>query len=240
MVSEEFISNLAVKYQTSELNIRREYFQHLFLSYFYQQPKSANIYFKGGTALRILHNSPRFSEDLDFDSTLINFKGIEDLLLDALSQMEKENVVFSLKEAKQTTGGFLGVVSFEAFEQPVEIRIEVSLRKTDKKGETVAVTGNDYVPPYNVVAVTEKELISGKMKALLDRKKPRDFYDLYFILRKQLPIPDKKTILAKALTALRASNINFDVELKQFLPKSHWLIIKDFKQTLKREIARNI
>lgn len=240
MVSEEFIRNLAVKYQTNELNIRREYFQHLFLSYFYQQPKSANIYFKGGTALRILHNSPRFSEDLDFNSAFINFKGIEDLLVDTLAQMEKENMVFSLKEAKKTTGGFLGAVSFEAFEQPVEIRIEVSLREADKKGETVAITGNDYVPPYNLIAVTEKELIAGKMRALLDRKKPRDFYDLYFILRKQLPIPGKKTVLAKALIALRASKINFDVELKQFLPKSHWIIIKDFKQTLKREIARNI
>lgn len=240
MVSEEFISNLAVKYQTNELNIRREYFQHLFLAYFYQQPKSANIYFKGGTALRILYNSPRFSEDLDFNSSLINFKGIEDLLVDTLAQMEKENVSFSLKEAKQTTGGFLGVVSFEAFEQHMEIRIEVSLREADKKCETVAVTGNDYVPPYNLIAVTEKELVAGKMRALLDRKKPRDFYDLYFILRKQLPIPNKKTVLAKALTALRASKINFDVELKQFLPKSHWIIIKDFKQTLKREIARYI
>jgi len=240
MVSEEFISNLAVKYQTNELNVRREYFQHLFLSYFYQQSESAKIYFKGGTALRILYNSPRFSEDLDFNSPLINFKEIEDLLLDTLAQMEKENVAFSLKEAKQTSGGFLGAVSFEAFEQPVEIRIEVSFRKADKIGETVAITGNDYVPPYNVIAVTEKELIAGKIRALLDRKKPRDFYDLYFILRKQLPIPNKKTVLTQAQANLSASKINFDVELKQFLPKSHWIIIKDFKQTLKREIDRSI
>src|SRR3989338_3572331 len=197
MVSEEFISNLAVKYQTNELNVRREYFQHLFLSYFYQQSESAKIYFKGGTALRILYNSPSFSEDLDFNSPLINFKEIEDLLLDTLAQMEKENVAFSLKEAKQTSGGFLGAVSFEAFEQPVEIRIEVSFRKADKIGETVAITGNDYVPPYNVIAVTEKELIAGKIRALLDRKKPRDFYDIYFILRKQLPIPNKKTVLTQ-------------------------------------------
>lgn len=240
MVSEEFISSLAVKLQTNQLNVRREYFQHLFLSYFYQQPKAENLYFKGGTALRILYNSPRFSEDLDFNSVGLNFKEIEDLLIETLSQMERGNVAFSLKEAEQTTGGFLGTVSFESFEQPVEIRIEVSLRKADKNGETVAVTNNDYVPPYNIIAVIEKELVSGKIKALLDRKKPRDFYDLYFILRKQLPIPDKKTVLAKALIVLRSSDINFEIELKQFLPKSHWVIIRNFKQTLKREIERVI
>lgn len=238
MISEEFINSLAVKYQTNQVNIRREYFQHLFLSYFYQQPKAANIYFKGGTALRILYNSPRFSEDLDFNSTAINFKGVEDLLLDVLSQMEKENVVFSLQEAKQTSGGFLGTIFFEAFKQPVEIRIEISLREADKTGQTLAIT-NDYVPIYNIVAVTEKELVASKIRALLARGKPRDFYDLYFILRKQLPIRDKKVILSKALNALALSKINFERELKLFLPKTHWLIIKDFKKTLKQEIDRS-
>ena len=48
MISEEFITDLANKYQTNGLNIRREYFQYLFLYYFYQQPKAASIYFKGG------------------------------------------------------------------------------------------------------------------------------------------------------------------------------------------------
>lgn len=240
MVSEKLIASLAVKYQTNESNIRREYFQHLFLSYFYRQPKAANIYFKGGTALRILYNSPRFSEDLDFNSIDINLKEIEDLLLDVLYQMERENISFELAEAKQTSGGFLGKILFKAFEQPVEIKIEISLRDADKTSETVAVANNDYVPPYNIVAVTEKELIFGKIQALLNRHKPRDFYDLYFILRKQLPIPDKKDILSRVLSVLRASRINFDTELKTFLPKTHWIIIKDFKSSLEREIKNSL
>ena len=66
MISEKTIKELTQKYQTTEINIIREYCQHLFLSYFYQKRKSEQIYFKGGTALRIIYNSPRFSEDLDF------------------------------------------------------------------------------------------------------------------------------------------------------------------------------
>ncbi|MDO8639185.1 MAG: nucleotidyl transferase AbiEii/AbiGii toxin family protein [Candidatus Daviesbacteria bacterium] len=240
MIGDEEIQKLATRYQTSAGNVRREYFQYLFLFYFYQQPKAKDIFFKGGTALRIIYNSPRFSEDLDFSCGRIDYKEIENLIEDTLAQIEKENVKFNLKEAKQTTGGFLAIISFEVFEQPIDIKIEISLRKGEGKGEIMGVTNNDYVPPYNIITVTEEQLVAEKIEALLNRKKPRDFYDLYFILRSQMLSPKKKNILPKTLKALIESDINFEVELKQFLPKSQWMIIKDFKNNLKREIQRYI
>jgi len=75
---------------------------------------------------------------------------------------------------------------------------------------------------------------------LLDRKKPRDFYDLYFILRSRLVVAQKREVLPKVLKVLKESNLNFEKELKQYLPKSHWAIIKDFKKTLKKELERFI
>lgn len=236
MIGEGEIQKLANKYQTNELNVRREYFQHLFLSYFYQQPKAADIPFKGGTALRLLYQSPRFSEDLDFNCALVDYREIESLLEETLAQIEKENIKFNLKEATQTSGGFLAIISFEAFEQGIDIRVEISQRVVEKKGEVMGVTNNDYVPPYNVNAVTQEQLVAEKMAALLSRKKPRDFYDLYFILRARMISSEKKKILPQALTALNESNINFEGELKQFLPKTHWAIIRDFKNILEREI----
>ena len=47
MLEESLIKTLAVKFQTTELNIRREYAQHLFLSYFYQRPETKKVWFKG-------------------------------------------------------------------------------------------------------------------------------------------------------------------------------------------------
>ena len=47
----------------------------IFLSYLYQEPGSEKLLFKGGTALRIVFKSPRFSEDLDFSG--FNFKHAE-------------------------------------------------------------------------------------------------------------------------------------------------------------------
>lgn len=237
MISEETILTLANKYQTNVINVRREYFQHLFLSYFYQQPKAENIFFKGGTNLRLLHNSPRFSEDLDFNCAFINYEGIEALVLETLSQMEKENVKFLIKEGKPTSGGFLATISFEGFSSLVEIQIEISQREEEKIGEVVAVA-NDFIPTYNVVSVTEQQLVFEKLRALSERKKPRDFYDLYFLLRSRLPIPQKKEVFPKVLAVLKEKDLNFEGELKQFLPKTHWAIIRDFRNTLEREINR--
>lgn len=237
MIAEDAIKALTNKYQTTEDNVQREYFQHLFLSYFYQQPKSENIFFKGGTALRILYNSPRFSEDLDFNSAFIDYTGIESLVLETLGCMEKENIAFTIREGTQTSGGFFAIVSFSGFARLIDMQIEISQREEEKKRELIAVAC-DFVPAYNVVAVTENQLVFEKIRALLERKKPRDFYDLYFLLRKQLPIPNKKELFPKVLQALREKDINFEGELKRFLPKSHWAIIRDFKTTFEREINR--
>lgn len=237
MISEERIKELSIRYQTTENNVRREYYQHLFLSYFYQQPKSEQILFKGGTALRILYNSPRFSEDLDFNSANINNRDTETLVLDTLNYMEKENIHFTLKEGVPTSGGFLGILLFEEFAVPVTIQIEISQRAEEKRGEVMAIV-SDFIPPYNVTGVTEQQLVFEKIRALLNRKKPRDFYDLYFILRKGLVIPEKKDVLPKVLRILQQSDINFEAELRQFLPKSQWTIIRNFKQTLERELQR--
>lgn len=239
MISEEQIKLLTNKYQTAEGNILREYFQHLFLSYFYQQEVSSSIYFKGGTALRILYKSPRFSEDLDFTASLINVKDIESLLIATLEQIEKENIQISLKESTPTSGGFIAIVSFNAFEHLTDIRLEISMRKNQERGDILAVS-SDYVPSYNIFALNVEQLVDEKIAALLNRRKPRDFYDLYFILRALMLPPEKKNILPQALKALKESDINFEAELKQFLPKTHWMIIKDFKTTLEREITRTI
>lgn len=68
MISSDFVKRLATQTQTTELNILREYLQHLFLSYFYKRKDSEKVLFKGGTALKFIYGSPRFSEDLDFSA----------------------------------------------------------------------------------------------------------------------------------------------------------------------------
>ena len=66
MISREQINEFAKRLAIDEFTIMREYMQVVFLSVLYSIPGSAKIYFKGGTAIRLLLKSGRFSEDLDF------------------------------------------------------------------------------------------------------------------------------------------------------------------------------
>jgi predicted nucleotidyltransferase component of viral defense system len=237
MLTDTMLASLATRLQTTTLNIRREYVQHLFLSYLYQQPETDHIYFKGGTALRMLYHSPRFSEDLDFSSSVRSIRVIEAAILETLAAMTRENLVVDLDESKETTGGYLAIVKCRMGETTVTLQIEISLRERALTGEAVTIV-SDFVPAYLVVALAKERLISEKMRALTSRKKARDFYDLYFILRANLLPARSHTVLAAALQVLRESKIDFEKELKEFLPKSHWAIIRDFPASLEREIER--
>lgn len=103
MIDESFLIQHATKSQTIVKNIAREYLQHLFLSRFYQLKKSEYFFFKGGTALRLVFRSPRFSEDIDFTASR-NSGLFEDLFQDTLIAMEQERLRIAVQESKPTTG----------------------------------------------------------------------------------------------------------------------------------------
>ncbi len=237
MISNSVIQNLSIRLQSTELNIRREYIQHLFLSYFYRHPESSKIYFKGGTALKIIYNSPRFSEDLDFNSITTTINKIEDIIVQTTREIEREGIKIDIKESKKTSGGYLAIINFFLHGHEINIQLEISQRNEKNIGEIVTVV-NDFIPSYTLMALKQEQLISGKIHALLDRQKARDFYDLYYILRANLLSADRKNILPKILVILNNQNIQFEKELKIFLPKNHWSIIKNFKNILEQEIRR--
>ncbi len=236
MLANDEIIKIALRIQTTEQNIRREYFQHLFLSLFYKQEGMDKVYFKGGTALRLVYNSPRFSEDLDFDSPLADVAEIENAIISALAEAERDGIKTELEETKQTTGGYLSIMRFSALGHIVPIRIEISFRDRTKEGAAANIT-SDLFPDYAIMQLDQKQLVQGKLKALFDRRKPRDLYDFYFLLRHNMLPDEKKEILEQTRTILEAYTQSFD-GLKEFLPKSHHIIVKDFKATLEREMKR--
>lgn len=70
MLNYNFIHKKSVRERIDRITIEREYYQLLFLQRLYLEKGSENIYFKGGTTIRFLLHSFRFSEDLDFTATL--------------------------------------------------------------------------------------------------------------------------------------------------------------------------
>ena len=239
MLTKQQIRTLATKLQTTEHNIAQEYCQHLFLSILYQQLESKNIFFKGGTALRIVFNSPRFSEDLDFSSNL-SVKSLQTLLEKVVKKMENFGLKIKITESKPTSGGFLAILNCAFLDFSIDLQLEVSKRKkTGLVGEIFTIN-SEFIPAYTIFNLKTEQMIEEKIEATLTRQKPRDFFDLYFLLRSRLIKPSQKKKLFKIKELIPKYQINFSRELKQFLPISFHPIIKNFKKTLLNEIDRHI
>ncbi len=240
MLNIENLKEFTDKNQTRLENIIREYIQHLFLSSLYKIKGSEKLLFKGGTALKFIYNSPRFSEDLDFDGQNIHQnKLIDDLFIETISEVEKIGIEIGLKEAKPTTGGYLGIISYRLYDISGEMKFEISLRSGKKSDYEMVTIVSDYLPSYSIIHSPAEKIVKGKIEALLNRGKPRDYYDIYFILRH----PElRKTIGKNQLKAiernLNKTEINFKKELSVLLPVSHQIILKDFKKLLKQEIGK--
>jgi predicted nucleotidyltransferase component of viral defense system len=230
------------RWQTTTEMVVREYLQNLFLEALYRMKGAEKLLFKGGTALRLIYQSPRFSEDLDFTGqNIYQTREIDDLFLMAMAEVEKFGMAISFKEAKPTTGGYLGLIHYEAYDLRADMKFEVSLRHGRTKPGIVAMVNSDLLPRYTLIQVLPEELVAGKMAALLSRHKPRDYYDLYFMLRhRELSQYVDKKKLHLVASSLAATKINFKQELKAFLPASHQLLLKDFQKTLGRELGKVI
>lgn len=250
MITIETLEELARKNQTGVFpNIVREYFQHEFLGELYKLPGAEKLMFKGGTALRVVYGSPRFSEDLDFSLFGVAHNQIkhfvEELFVKALAEIERVGIKVELGvKSDATTGGYFGVASFSVFEyQPVNVEINISSRNGRKmQGELDSIV-SDFAPAYTVIHLPQNELVEEKIfGALRERKKPRDFYDLYFMMRKGMLSLDQKKRLAgiKDETVANAIKIDFRGELGAFLPADQQAIIRDFNRALEAEINRQI
>jgi predicted nucleotidyltransferase component of viral defense system len=251
MITQDAIKKLAIQYRTSEFpNIVREYFQHLFLSQLYKLEKSEHLLFKGGTALRIIYGSPRFSEDLDFSlfhvEKYLKKDFIENLFTTVLAEIEKiGNIKVELGPKPDVTAeGYIGSATFSIYDyQPIPVSINISARNgRDVKGEVDSVA-NNFVPTYNIFHLPQELLIDEKIfDALLTRWKARDFYDLYFIMRKGvLTTEQKKKLNTKKDEIIKtAEKIDFHSELAVFLPQDQQIIIRDFKNNLIKELGRQL
>jgi predicted nucleotidyltransferase component of viral defense system len=244
VIEKRLIQQLCDRYQTTIDNIIREYFQHLLLAQLYQEKGSEHLLFKGGTALRIVWQSPRFSEDLDFTGVNLKIDDIEETMQDTLAKIEKSGVETDIEESKATSGGYLAIFNFRTKEYSSQIQIEVSLRKERKFHGSSSLIQSDFTPAYTLIHLDETMLVGEKIQACLTRGKARDFYDLYFILRGRLAFQkvftQDKTLKQKLIKAVNKKGLDFKHELKQFLPVNQHLIIKGFPDALVREIERNL
>ena len=161
-----------------------DYLQHLFLRHAGREP----LAFKGGTCLRIAYGSPRYSEDLDF-----NADGGASEALDHLKASARRLADYGVGAEVLRRPAHDGLAAVLRAEGPLytgdprsraAIRLEVSLRHEIVATEEVFVPRTPYadVPQLVLRVLTKDQLLAEKVRALLVRGKPRDLYDVHFLL----------------------------------------------------------
>jgi len=139
--------------------------------------------FKGGTALSKIYFPEiwRLSEDLDF-SFRGNFYKIE--VEEILRFVEQESgIKFKLKSKYQNPEYLQLKIQYHALLGKNWIKVDVTKEKVIETPaeKTMKKMYPDY-PGFNVNVMQLEEIFAEKLRALLERKKSRDYYDIWRML----------------------------------------------------------
>jgi len=207
MISQNQIKQLAKSYKINESIVAREYVQLLFLKELYAQNFSRNIFFKGGTAIRLLYEGTRFSEDLDF-TVQLDIASFEKHLQKFFSSFEN---IYSatFKERKTITGKtFLLTAEVPYIKSNVFVKLDFSMRENVlEPTQNILTTDYPIVMQGFINSLSRNEILAEKIRAIMTRKKHRDLYDLWVL-------QEKGAVLNKELVSKKLHYYNevFDSE----------------------------
>ncbi len=157
----------------------KDYFLAIVLQIIYNSKLKKVLVFKGGTAIHHLYlNQLRFSEDLDFQTTgTINEDDVKEVFkpYDFLEIKKSHQSDYTLKiERLKFTG---------PLRQANSIKLDVDLTQELILPAEKAEYGNVYGAPVTVLAMSLKEICAEKVRAINERARYRDFYDLAMIMK---------------------------------------------------------
>jgi len=212
--------SLSVQLQISLDYVVREYYEMGLLKELFESPYATQFVFKGGTALRLVYQSPRFSEDLDFDVI-----GAIDTtaFFGFLSHVGKH---FPAIKSVETADKFHTLFALLRVQDPVldrafSIKFEASKRRASDL-PTTAFTDQiirSPVTPLTALArvATREQILREKTAALGSRKVARDLFDWWYLhqLQREEVVPDVTGFDREDALA----------ELHKLLPRPYWRVI---------------
>ena len=157
---------------------------------------TGKIAFRGGTAIhKLLFEQPlRYSEDIDLVQTCAEPIGATvDAIRNALSWLGKCNRA-QAGHSMHLVFKFAPEIAPQA---PLKLKVEVNTREHASlhglKSYPFAVDNDWYQAEVEIVSFTPEELLGTKLRALLQRRKNRDMFDLHYALE-QLTIDNDKLV----------------------------------------------
>jgi predicted nucleotidyltransferase component of viral defense system len=213
-------NSLSKSLQISVDSVVREEYELLLLKELFESDLGLQLVFKGGTALRLVYGSPRFSEDLDFTSIGELDAGKFSALL---KRIEKKypTIMGIATRSKFYTLFAIAKIREEFLPRAFQIKIEISKRHgklVQGKDLTERVITSQATPLTVLAQVASLEVIlREKEDALKNRKAARDVFDYWFI--NQLLKRDVKIDFTGYDKGLAKG------ELHRLLPRSYWKVV---------------
>ncbi len=172
----------------------REYLQYKILEILFESEYANQFAFIGGTALRIVHDNNRFSEDLDFDNLNITTELFTEVTISIQSGLQLEGYQIEFRNVKR--GAYHCYIRFPKLlynyklsghqEEKILIRLDTEAQHFDFQAESYLLNKFDV---FTEIKVTPSDiLLAQKFLTILERKqsKGRDFYDVIFLLSKKI------------------------------------------------------
>ncbi len=193
MLTKTQLAPIAQRQQIGLATLERDYVQTMFLYRLYTQ--SHDLILKGGTCLRIVFRSNRYSDDLDF-----NAGGSVDSVRQTLQQTRRNLLRFGIESTTSNEWvsqqgyafhlSFKGPLADERVTSWGGINIAVSLRKDGvatpvRTFLNATAWGYDDLPSFALTHLARSDIFAEKVRACFERKRPapRDLYDLWLLLQ---------------------------------------------------------
>ncbi len=193
------LKNIAKYYPVNEQpfkrNILREYLQYKILEIIFNSKIGQSLSFIGGTALRIIYDNNRFSEDLDFDNFGLTEKQFSSLTNEIKAGLELHGYKVEIKNVFK--GAYRAYIRMPNIlfdnnisnlqDEKIMIQIDTAPHDFTYTRDLKIINKFDvftqvYTTPLDI-------LLSQKIYATLNRSraKGRDFFDIVFLLPQTKP-----------------------------------------------------
>jgi predicted nucleotidyltransferase component of viral defense system len=190
--------------------------------------------FKGGTALSKVYFPEiwRLSEDLDF-VYVGNFERIKGSLTGVFTQIKELGGITLRLKGDYANPAYLQLkIQYEAVLGRNWIKIDVTREPPVDRvlSRRLSRVYSDY-PPFRVRVESVEEICAQKIRSLVERKKSRDYYDVWQMLQMRLDRTKLRTLLVKKF---EYKGIEFE-EMSKVFPADLFEVLKSYWD---RELGR--
>jgi predicted nucleotidyltransferase component of viral defense system len=173
-------------------NLLREYLQYKILEAISESTLAHKLIFMGGTCIHMVHGSPRFSEDLDFDNPGIGRRDFKTLSQSVKRTLELQGYSVELKNTYQNA--FRSYMRFPELlhgsgisghrDEKLLIQIDTEPQDVQYQPDKFILNKFDVFSRINIVP--PDILLAQKIYCIFNRRRPmgRDFFDVVFLLGK--------------------------------------------------------